>query len=195
MDRFQFHWVPEEIVVDKGLNGWVVEEVLIVDNEAVVNVTVVSNVQVCVLQEVVVDPVPGVFNEGDGDIAEGWRELGANPSSSDLFVSVIASPENAGVECISDDSGDVGGLDGALCGVFLVVSADVGVVEGIAGGLNIHSESVGGLLLLPVLYHGVDCIDQSVLGDRVEEAHQVVVGSVEGDVCRCLSEVAVEVVP
>ena len=61
------------------------------------------------------DLVPGVFNEGDGDIAEGWRELGANPSSSDLFVSVIASPENAGVECISDDSGDVGGLDGALC--------------------------------------------------------------------------------
>ena len=109
------------------------------------------------------DLVPGVFNEGDGDIAEGWRELGANPSSSYLFVSVIASPENAGVECISDDSGDVGGLDGALCRVFLVVSADVGVVEGIAGGLNIHSESVCGLLLLPVLYHGVDCIDQSVV--------------------------------
>ena len=77
-----------------------------------------------------------------------------------------------------------------------MVSADVGVVEGIAGCLNIHSESVCvcGLLLLPVLYHGVDCIDQSVLGDRVEEAHQVV-GSIEGDVCRCLSEVAVEVVP
>ena len=141
------------------------------------------------------DLVPGVFNEGDGDIAEGWRELGANPSSSYLFVSVIASPENAGVECISDDSGDVGGLDGALCRVFLVVSADVGVVEGIAGGLNIHSESVCGLLLLPVLYHGVDCIDQSMLGDRVEEAHQVVVGSVKGDVRWCLSEVAVEVVP
>ena len=88
------------------------------------------------------DLVPGVFNEGDGDIAEGWRELGVNPSSSYLFVSVIASPENAGVECISDDSGDVGGLDGALCRVFLAVSADVGVVEGIAGGLNIHSESV-----------------------------------------------------
>ena len=50
IDSFQFHWVPEEIVVDKGLNGWVVEEVFIVDNEAVVNVTVVSKVQVCVLQ-------------------------------------------------------------------------------------------------------------------------------------------------
>ena len=50
VNRFQFHWVPEEIVVDEGLNGWVVEEVFIVDNEAVVNVTVVSKVQVCVLQ-------------------------------------------------------------------------------------------------------------------------------------------------
>ena len=49
IDGFQFHWVPEEIVVDEGLNGWVVEEVFIVDNEAV-NVTVVSKVQVCVLQ-------------------------------------------------------------------------------------------------------------------------------------------------
>ena len=122
------------------------------------------------------DLVPGVFNEGDGDIAQGWRELGANPSSSDLLVGVIASPENASVECISNDSGDVRGLDGALCRVFLVASADVGVVEGVAGGLNIYCESVCGLLLLPVLNHGVNCIDQSVLGDRVEETHQVVVG-------------------
>ena len=44
MDRFQFHWVPEEIVVDKGLNGWVVEEVLIVDYETVVHVAVVGKV-------------------------------------------------------------------------------------------------------------------------------------------------------
>ena len=48
--RFQFHWVPEEIVVDEGLNGRVAEEVLIVDNETVVDVTVVSKVQVRVLQ-------------------------------------------------------------------------------------------------------------------------------------------------
>ena len=106
-----------------------------------------------------------MFNEGDGDIAQGWRELGANPSSSDLLVGFIASPENASVECISNDSGDVRSLDSALCGVFLVVSADVGVVEGVACGLNIHSESVRGLLLLPVLNHGVNCIDQSVLGN------------------------------
>ena len=88
------------------------------------------------------DLVPGVFNECDGDIAKGWRELGANPSSSDLLVGVIASPENAGVECIGNNGGDVGGLDGALRGMFLVVSADVGVVEGVAGGVNVHCAGV-----------------------------------------------------
>ena len=49
VNRFQFHWVPEEIVVDEGLNGWAAEEMLIVDNEPVVNVAVVSKVQVRVL--------------------------------------------------------------------------------------------------------------------------------------------------
>ena len=44
VDRFQFHWVSEEIVVDEGLSGWVAEEVLIVDNESVVNVAVVGKV-------------------------------------------------------------------------------------------------------------------------------------------------------
>ena len=42
--RFKFHWVPKEVVVDKGLNGWVAEEVLFVDNESVVNVAVVGKV-------------------------------------------------------------------------------------------------------------------------------------------------------
>ena len=128
------------------------------------------------------DRVPGVFNECDGDIAKGWRELGANPSSSDLLVGVIASPENAGVECIGNNGGDVRGLDGALRGMFLVASADVGVVEGVAGGVNVHCEGVCGLLLLPVVNHGVNCIDQAMLGNRVEEAHQVVVGEMSAGV-------------
>ena len=75
--------------------------------------------------------VPGVFNECNGYIAEGWRELGANPSSSDLLVGVVASPENASVERKGHDGGGVGGLDGALRGMLAVVSADVGVVEGV----------------------------------------------------------------
>ena len=142
------------------------------------------------------DLVPGVFNECDRDIAKGWRELGANPSSSDLLVGVVASPENAGVECIGNNSGDVRGLDGALCGMFAVVSANVRVVEGVAGGVNVHCKGVCGLLLLlPVVNHGVDCIDQAMLGNRVEEAHQIVIGGVQGDVRGSICEVAVEVVP
>ena len=42
--RFKFDWVSKEVVVDKGLNGWVAEEVLIVDNETVVDVAVVGKV-------------------------------------------------------------------------------------------------------------------------------------------------------
>ena len=141
------------------------------------------------------DLVPGVFDECNGYIAEGWRELGANPSSSDLLVGVVACPENAGVECKGHDGGDVGCLDGALCGMLAVVSADVGAVEGVAGGLDVHGDGVGGLLLLPVVNHRVNSINESALGDRVEEADQVVVGGVQGDVCRGLGEVAVEMVP
>ena len=66
---FKFHWVSKEVVMDEGLNGWVVEEVFVVDNESVVNISVVCKVQVGVLEEIVVDLVPGVFNEGDGDVA------------------------------------------------------------------------------------------------------------------------------
>ena len=43
--------------------------------------------------------------------------------------------------------------------------------------------------------HGVDCINESALGDRVEESDQVIVGGVQRDVCWGLGEVAVEVVP
>ena len=66
-----------------------------------------------------------MFDECDGDIAKGWRKLGSNPSSSDLLVGVVASPENACVEGKSHNGSDIGGLDGALCGVFWMVSADV----------------------------------------------------------------------
>ena len=139
--------------------------------------------------------VPGVLNECNGYIAEGWRELGANPSSSDLLVGVVASPENASVECKDHDGGDVGGLDGALRGMLAVVSADVGVVEGVAGGVDINCDGVGGLLLLPVVNQRVNGINESVLGDRVEEANEVVVGGVQGNVRGGLGEVAVEMVP
>ena len=69
----------------------------IVDNEPVVDIAVVSEVEGSVLKEIVVELVPGVFDEGDGNVAKGRGELGANPSPPDLLVSAVACPENAGV--------------------------------------------------------------------------------------------------
>ena len=40
--RFEFHWVAEEVVVDEGLDGGVVEEVFVVHNEAVVHISIVG---------------------------------------------------------------------------------------------------------------------------------------------------------
>ena len=69
LHRFEFNWVAKEIVVDEGLDSRVLKEMFVVDNEAVVDISVVSKVEVCVLKEVVVDLMPGVLNEGDGHIA------------------------------------------------------------------------------------------------------------------------------
>ena len=67
--RFEFNWVAKEIVVDEGLDSRVLKEMFVVDNEAVVDISIVSKVEVCVLKEVVVDLMPGMLNEGDGNIA------------------------------------------------------------------------------------------------------------------------------
>ena len=42
--RFEFHWVAKEVVVDEGLDGWMVEEMFVVDNETVVNISIVREV-------------------------------------------------------------------------------------------------------------------------------------------------------
>ena len=69
LHRFEFHRVAKEIVVDKGLDSRVLKEMFVVDNEAVVNIAIVSKVEVCVLKEVVVYLMPGVLNEGDNNVA------------------------------------------------------------------------------------------------------------------------------
>ena len=69
LHRFEFDWVAKEVVVDEGLDSRVLKEMFVVDNEAVVDISIVSKVEVCVLKEVVVDLMPGVLNEGDGNIA------------------------------------------------------------------------------------------------------------------------------
>ena len=56
-------------MVDEGLDSRVLKEMFVVDNEAVVDISIVSKVEVSVLKEVVVDLMPGVLNEGDGNIA------------------------------------------------------------------------------------------------------------------------------
>ena len=69
LHRFEFHRVAKEIVVDKGLDSRVLKEMFVVDNETVVNIAIVSKVEVCVLKEVVVYLMPGVLNEGDSNVA------------------------------------------------------------------------------------------------------------------------------
>ena len=176
---FQLYWIAKEVVVNESLYGWVGEEVFVVHDETVVNVSVVGEVEGCVLEEVVVELVPGVFNEGDCDVAEGRRELGANPSPSDLFVGVVTRPENASVECKGHNDSDVGRVEGTLCRILCVVSANMGVMERIACGFGVHGQGVCSMLELPLLDQGVDCIDEAVLGYRVEETDEVIVGRVE----------------
>ena len=40
--RFEFHWVAEEVVVDEGLDGRMVEEMFVVYNEPVVHISIVG---------------------------------------------------------------------------------------------------------------------------------------------------------
>ena len=50
LHRFEFHRVAKEIVVDEGLDSRVLKEMFVVDNETVVDIAVVSKVEVCVLK-------------------------------------------------------------------------------------------------------------------------------------------------
>ena len=133
------------------------------DDEAVVDIAVVSEVEGSVLKEIVVELVPGMLNEGDGNVAKGRGELGANPSPPDLLVSVVACPENAGVKCICHNGCNVCSVDGALCRVASVVSADVGVVGRVASGFGVNGKRVCVVLALPLLNKGVDGVNQAVL--------------------------------
>ena len=133
------------------------------DNEAVVHIAIVGEVEGSVLKEIVVKLKPGVFDEGDGNVAKGRGELGANPSPPDLLVSVVACPENAGVKCVCHNCCNVCSVDGALCRVASVVPADVGVVERVASGFGVNGKSMGVVLALPLLNKGVDGVNQAAL--------------------------------
>ena len=162
---FQFDGIAEKVAVDECLNCWVGKEMFAVNDEAVVDIPIVCEGEGRVLEKIVVELVPGVFNESDGDVAKGRGELGANPSASDLFVGVVACPENACVECEGHNRCDVGGVIGALCRVTEVVPADVGVVEGVACGFGVDCKCMCIVLALPLLNQRVDGINQTVLGN------------------------------
>ena len=81
-----------------------------------------------------------------------------------MLVGVVACPENTSGQCKGDNGSDVGRVKGALCGMFCVVPANMGMMERVAGGLGVHGQSVSGLLSLPLLDHGVDGINEAVLG-------------------------------
>ena len=51
------------------MDSRVLKEMFVVDNEAVVDISIVRKVEVCVLKEVVVDLMPGVLNECDSNVA------------------------------------------------------------------------------------------------------------------------------
>ena len=133
------------------------------DDEPVVDIAVVSEVEGSVLKEIVVELVPGMLNEGDGNVAKGRGELGANPSPPDLLVSVVACPENAGVKCVCHNGRDVCSVDGTLCRVAAVVPANVGAVERVASGFGVDGQSMGVILAVPLLNKRVNGVDQAVL--------------------------------
>ena len=60
-------------------------------------------------------------------------------------------------------------VDGALLWMVNVVFANVGVLYGIAGGLNIYCESGGGVLRSPAAAKTDDGVYQPLLWDAVEE--------------------------
>ena len=120
------------------------------DDEAVVHVAIVREVECSVLKKIVVKLMPGMFDEGDGNVAKGRGELGANPSSPNLLVSVVACPENASVKCIGHNGCNVRSVDGTLCRVASVVPADVRMVKRVAGGFGVNSKRVGVVLALPL---------------------------------------------
>ena len=44
------------------------------------------------------------------------------------------------------------------------MSANVGVMEGVAGGFGVNGQGVCSMLVLPLLNHRVDCVNEAVLG-------------------------------
>ena len=154
--------VAKKVVVNESLDGWVREEMVVVDNEAVVDVAVVVEVEIGVVKELVVELVPGVFNESMSAMAMLHRagdRAGSQSERHEFAGRCGCKPGNTSVERKSHDGGDVSSVEGALCGTSKMV------VVRVAGGLGVNGDGVSGLLLLPLLDQAVDGVDQAMLLD------------------------------
>ena len=181
---FQLNWVAKEVRVDECLNADVGEESVVEGDEGDVDVAVVGEVDLGVVCEGVVELMPGVLGERDGDIAQRWRELGANPSSSYLLKVGSTCLQNTGVECNFDDGDDVGGVNGALGRVTSVVLADEGKLKWVSCGMEVNSECGGIEGQLPLGGEALDRIQEPILWDGVEKANEVIVDCMEVSISR-----------
>ena len=83
----------------------------------------------------------------------------------------------------------------ALLWVVDVVSTDVGVLNGIAGGLYVDGDGGSWVLGFPAIAEADDCVDETLLGYTVEETNKVIIDRCEVNVFRCCLEMVVEVLP
>ena len=135
-----------------------------------------------------------MFNECGGNIAECWGELAADACTLYLLVVGVAGLEKQDC-CLSNNEGNVLGVNGVLLWMVNVVPADVGMLDGIAGELDVNGESGGGVLCAPACAEADDGVDQPLLWYAVEEADEVVVDGCEVNVLRCVMEVSVKLLP
>ena len=56
-------------------------------------------------------------------------------------------------------------MESALCRMSCVVSANVGVVKGVASSFSVNRQGVCSILALPLLDHRMDGVNNTVLGD------------------------------
>ena len=69
LDRFKFNGVTKEILANECLDSWVGKKMFVAGDET--HVAVVVEMEVRVVEKVVAQLVPSMFNESDGNVAKG----------------------------------------------------------------------------------------------------------------------------
>lgn len=141
LGRFDLHWVSVKVWMGKCKNREGLLMNVVEKDVPVVHVSCVEEVQRWLLEEIMVCLMPSVLRQGDGDVAEGWRKLAANARSLGLLTVSVASLENVCVECLLYNEWNVGGANSALLWVVNVMMAEVRMLDWVACGVDINSES------------------------------------------------------